>query len=99
MERTKLGLKRRSSSEIVAISVMEINEIIGIVTGVEGKKMIARKRVDPLNSAIRNRATGIIAGWLTSFFISLGGINDRGRAIRGRLILIRYRIGRMRTNR
>lgn len=78
---------------------MEINEIIGIVTGVEREKMIARKTVDPLNSAIRNRATGIIAVWLTSFFISLGGINDRGRAIRGRLILIRYRIGRMETNR
>lgn len=94
-----LKIEERSSSEIVAISVMEINEIIGIVTGVEGEKMIARKTVDPLNSAIRNRATGIIAGWLTSFFISLGGINDRGQAIRGRLILIRYRIRRMETNR
>ena len=84
MERTKLGLKRRSGgSEIVAISVMEINEIIGIVTGEERgrekkKKWLHEKTVDPLNSAIRNRATGIIAGWPTSFFISLGGINDRG---------------------
>lgn len=42
MERTQTWV------EIVAISVMEINEIIGIVAGVEGKKMIARKTVDPL---------------------------------------------------
>lgn len=70
MERTQTWV------EIVAISVMEINEIIGIVVG-GGKKMIARETVDPL-WILLPETRGVIAGWLTSFFIPLGGINGRG---------------------
>lgn len=42
MERTQTWV------EIVAISVMEINEIIGIRCGGGGGEMIARETVDPL---------------------------------------------------
>lgn len=88
MERTQTWV------EIVAISVMEINEIIGIVAGVEGKKMIARKTVDPLWILLSETEDYCSAGWRV---FSFPWEELMAGAIRGRLILIRYR--RMETNR